>query len=202
MGFWEVILTAFALAMDACAVGMTNGMTDRKMPVRRALLIGFAFGLFQFLMPVIGYFVTHFIVGAFQDTFEKISSWVAFALLAFLGGKMLIDCLLEQKRAKEGTTDDTCACCESQTTVGKLLAQALATSIDALAVGISLRMTEIAGGLPMGVWISTGLIGVITFALSVGAVYIGKAVGNKLADKAAICGGVVLILIAIKTLLA
>ena len=63
-------------------------------------------------------------------------------------------------------------------------------------------MTEIAGGLPMGVWISTGLIGVITFALSVGAVYIGKAVGNKLADKAAICGGVVLILIAIKTLLA
>lgn len=200
MGFWEVVLTAFALAMDACAVGMTNGMTDRKMPVRRALFIGFTFGVFQFFMPVVGYFVTHLIAGAFQDAFEKISSWVAFALLAFLGGKMLVDCLLERKRAKnENTQTEDCGC-ESQTTIGKLLAQAVATSIDALAVGISLRMTEIAGGLPMGVWISTGLIGVITFALSVGAVYIGKAVGNKLADKAAICGGVVLILIAIKTL--
>ena len=199
MGFWEVVLTAIALAMDACAVSMTNGMTDRKMPVRRVLLIGLAFGLFQFMMPVIGYFVTHFIAGAFQSTFEKISSWVAFALLAFLGGKMLVDCLLEKKKG-ESEDDDTACGCESKTTVVKLLAQAVATSIDALAVGVTLRMTEIGGGLPMGVWISTGIIGVITLGLSVGAVYIGKAVGNKLADKATVCGGIVLIVLAIKML--
>ncbi|MBR2023550.1 MAG: manganese efflux pump [Clostridia bacterium] len=204
MGLWEVVLTAVALAMDACAVSMTNGMTDRKMPVRRVLLIGLAFGLFQFMMPVIGYFVTHLIAGAFQSTFEKISSWVAFALLAFLGGKMLIDCILEKKKERENAdaderADDGCAC-ESKTTIVKLLAQAVATSIDALAVGVTLRMTEISGGLPMGVWLSAGLIGVITLGLSVGAVYIGKAVGNKLADKATLCGGVVLILLAIKML--
>ena len=202
MGLWEVVLTAVALAMDACAVSMTNGMTDRKMPVRRVLLIGFAFGLFQFMMPVIGYFVTHLIAGAFQATFEKISSWVAFALLAFLGGKMLVDCIVEQKKERENENENEnvgCAC-ESKTTIVKLLAQAVATSIDALAVGVTLRMTEISGGLPMGVWLSTGIIGVITLGLSVGAVYIGKAVGNKLADKATLCGGVVLVLLAIKML--
>lgn len=197
MGFLEVAITGVALAMDACAVSMTNGMTDSKMPLRRVLLIALFFGFFQFLMPVIGYYVTHLVAGAFQETFEKIASVVAFVLLAFLGGKMIVDCVLEHRKA--------CACQEEETPCGrlpilKLFTQAVATSIDALAVGVTLRMSAISGGLPMGVWLSTGLIGLITFGLAVGAVYIGKAVGNRLAEKATLLGGVILIVMAIKML--
>ena len=213
MGFWEVVLTAFALAMDACAVGMTNGMTDRKMPVRRALFIGFTFGVFQFFMPVVGYFVTHLIEGAFQDAFEKISSWVAFALLAFLGGKMIFDAVKEgiaQKRERENPVGcegcDTVGCAVKEEkddfSCGKLFLQAIATSIDALAVGISMKMaTMISGELAFGIFGSVGAIGIITLALSFLAVYVGKAIGNKLADKAELVGGIVLVLIGVKLLL-
>lgn len=197
MGFLEVAVTGIALAMDACAVSMTNGMTDSKMPLRRVLLIALFFGVFQFLMPVIGYYVTYLVAGAFQETFEKIASVVAFVLLAFLGGKMIVDCVLEHRKA--------CACQEEETPCGrlpviKLFTQAIATSIDALAVGVTLRMSAINGGLPMGVWLSTGLIGLITFGLAVGAVYIGKAVGNRLAEKATLLGGIILVVMAIKML--
>lgn len=199
MGFLDVLLTGFALAMDACAVSMTNGMTDSKMPVKRVLLIALFFGLFQFLMPIIGYFITYMVSGAFQATFEKVASWVAFSLLAFLGGKMILDCVIEHRKA--------CACQENEAEkkcgrlpIIKLFTQAIATSIDALAVGVTLRMTEIGSTLSMGVWLSAGLIGVVTFGLAVGAVYIGKAVGDKLAEKATLCGGVVLIVLAIKML--
>lgn len=197
MGFLEVAVTGIALAMDACAVSMTNGMTDSKMPLRRVLLIALFFGVFQFLMPVIGYYVTYLVAGAFQETFEKIASVVAFVLLAFLGGKMIVDCVLEHRKA--------CACQEEETPCGrlpviKLFTQAIATSIDALAVGVTLRMSAINGGLPMGAWLSAGLIGLITFGLAVGAVYIGKAVGNRLAKKATLLGGVILVVMAIKML--
>lgn len=198
MGFLEVAITGIALAMDACAVSMTNGMTDSKMPLKRVLLIALFFGFFQFLMPVIGFYITHLVAGAFQETFEKIAGVVAFVLLAFLGGKMIVDCVLEHRKA--------CACQEEEETscgrlpIVKLLAQAVATSIDALAVGVTLRMSAINGGLPMGVWLSTGLIGVITFGLAIGALYIGKAVGNRFAEKATLLGGVILIIMAIKML--
>lgn len=208
MGVFDVVLTGLALSMDACAVSMTNGMTNSKMPFRRVLLIGLFFGFFQFLMPVIGYFVTHLVAGAFQEIFEKIASWVAFVLLAFLGGKMILDCILDYRKdkAKEQDKDNACVCgdspekaCENLSIV-KLFTQAIATSIDALAIGITFRATAVNGGLSLGVWLSAGLIGVITLLLAVGAVYIGKAVGNRLADKATLCGGVVLVILAIKML--
>lgn len=199
MGFIDVVLTGFALAMDACAVSMTNGMTDSKMPVKRVLLIALFFGLFQCLMPIIGYFITYLVSGAFQEMFEKIASWVAFSLLAFLGGKMVLDCVLEHKKACACQTQEEEKFCV-KLTIAKLFVQAIATSIDALAIGITLRMAEIGGSLSMGVWFSTAIIGVVTFGLVVGAVYIGKAVGDKLAEKATLCGGVVLIVLAIKML--
>ena len=78
MGFWDLLLMAVALAMDACALAMTDGMTNAKMPFKKALLVGLFFGFFQFLMPVIGYFITGVIADAFLDTFESISAWVSF----------------------------------------------------------------------------------------------------------------------------
>lgn len=203
MGFLEVLLLGVALSMDACAVGMTNGMTDTKMPLKRVLLIALFFGFFQFLMPLIGYFVTGIFANAFLETFEKISAWISFVLLAFLGGKMILDCMLALRAAKDKPqTDDTPCPCRERLTIPKLCAQAIATSIDALAVGVTLQMAAISGkGLLLGAFGSTGVIGVTTFLLTVAAVYLGKAIGNKLADKASFFGGVVLIGIGVKLLI-
>jgi putative Mn2+ efflux pump MntP len=209
-----IVLTALGLAMDACAVAMTDGMTDSKMPLWKVLRIGVFFGFFQFAMPVIGYFITGFILDLFLGIFENfseilkdISAWISFGLLAFLGGKMLFECVAEKIKEKreKGETDGagTCSCsaCQPQTGVWKLTVQAIATSIDALAVGVTLQMAAIDGGLALGVWGATGIIGVVTLGLAIGAVYIGKLVGNKLADKAGIVGGVVLLGIGLKILI-
>ncbi len=213
MQVYEILLMAVALAMDACAVAMTNGMTHPKMPVKKALLIGALFGFFQFLMPVIGYFITGIIANAFLDTFEKISAWLSFGLLAFLGGKMLVDSILEMREKKAQTSAENgengengegaeMVDVEKPLSFGKLCVQAVATSIDALAVGVTLQMAAIsASGLALGVWGATGVIGGVTFLLAVGAVYVGKLVGNKLADKAGLIGGLVLIGIGLKILI-
>ncbi len=207
MGILDVILLSAALAMDACAVGMTNGMTDCKMPVKKVLLIGVFFGFFQFLMPVIGYFITGLVANNFKDAFEKISAWISFGLLAFLGGKMLWESIREMREKKGGNSPTVCpvgadGVNKCRLTVGKLTMQAIATSIDALAVGISLKAASLSSkGLAMGVWGATGAIGVVTLALTVCAVYIGKAVGDKLSDKAGLFGGLVLIGIGVKLLI-
>lgn len=215
MGVWEVLLLGLALSMDACAVGMTNGMTNPKLKVKGALLIGGLFGFFQFLMPLIGYYITGVIASAFLSTFEKISAWVSFALLGVLGGKMIFECVRDWLKAKREKA--VCQTCfsdsdEVKTTeagmrslenlsFGKLILQAIATSIDALAVGVTLQMSAITQGLVLGAWGSTLTIGVTTFILSTGAVYIGKAIGDKLADKASFFGGLVLVAIGLKILL-
>ncbi|MBQ8323167.1 MAG: manganese efflux pump [Clostridia bacterium] len=200
MGFSEVLLIGVALSMDACAIAMTNGMSEPKMPLRRTLLIALFFGFFQFLMPLIGYFVTDLIANAFLDVFEKISAWISFALLAFLGGKMIADCVKCHIAKKKG--EEECECNAKSLTLTALLLQAVATSIDALAIGVSLNMeAKFGGGLLLGAFGSTALIGCTTFALSVAAVYIGKAVGNKLADKAELLGGIVLLAIGLKILI-
>ncbi len=220
MSVWEILLLSVALAMDACAVAMTDGMTNPKMSVWKALTIGLFFGFFQFLMPVIGYFITGVVADAFVSTFEMISGWVSFVLLAFLGGKMLFESIkelvAEHKQRKQERAEDCVNGCstgiktadetrkeneEKPLSFGRLTLQAIATSIDALAVGVTLQMVTISGGLALGVWGATGMIGVITLALSFGAVYIGKLLGNKLADRASLVGGLVLIGIGLKILI-
>ena len=193
MSYWEILLLGLAVSMDACAVAMTDGMTHKKITPAKALLIGGFFGFFQFLMPLIGYFITGVIANAFLSVFEKISAWIAFGLLLFLGSKMLW----------EGVSDlrNGGACAvprDNELTVKKLFVQAVATSIDALAVGVTLKMAEISSYLSSGVWGATTTIGVITLALSFVATYIGKAMGCKLADKANLVGGAVLIGIGLK----
>ncbi len=201
MGFFEVLFTGMALSMDACAVGMTNGMTESKMPLKKVLLIALFFGFFQALMPLIGYFITGIMTGAFQETFEKISSWISFILLAFLGGKMIWEfvkgCTCREIKTANGETAVVCERPNQTLTVGKLCVQAIATSIDALAIGVVMQLE----GLVLGVWVSTLIIGITTFGLSILAVYIGKMVGDKLADKAGLCGGIVLVAIGLKILL-
>ncbi len=200
MGIIEVSLIGVALAMDACVVAMTNGMTDSKMSVWKALLIAVFFGVFQFLMPIIGYYITGVIADAFLSVFQRISAWISFGLLAFLGGKMLFETIREKVQAKKGEVE-TVATGKEKLSIGKLTLQAIATSIDALAIGVTLQMAAITEGLALGAWGSTLLIGVITLFLAFGAVYIGKAVGVKLADKAGIVGGVVLLGIGLKILI-
>lgn len=204
MGIFEIIVMSVALAMDACAVGMSDGMAEPKMPFKKSLLIGGFFGFFQFLMPVIGYFVAALIAEAFMETFEKISGMVAFILLAFLGGKMVFECVKEMRKkpTEEGKTTGACTCSNQNLGFGKLAMQSVATSIDALAVGVTLKMVAIGEpGLAMGIWGATLCIGAVTCILSVAAIYIGKKLGDKLADKANLFGGIVLILIGLKLLI-
>ena len=102
MDIFDILFLAVALAMDAAAVGMTDGMADAKMPVKRVLTIGAFFGVFQALMPLGGYFLTKLFADAFLDEFETASSWVSFILLTLLGGKMIFDCVREIRAKNRG----------------------------------------------------------------------------------------------------
>ena len=206
MSVWEVILIGIALSMDAVAVGMTNGMTEPKMTIKKMLLIAFAFGAFQFLMPVVGYYCSY----AFAEFVSKIAPWLSFALLGFLGGKMIFDFVKELRAAKREKAEQAEAEPESEAEIepksaklgfGKLLIQAVATSIDALAVGVTLLAAQTSSGLPFHVLLCALVIGVITFSLSLGAVFAGKRVGNRFADKAALVGGLILVGIGLKILI-
>lgn len=192
---YEILLLAVALSMDAFAVGLTNGMSEPFMSVEKAGIIAFFYGLFQFLMPVAGYYGG----SVFASVVEKIAPYLSFVLLAFIGGKMIFDSILEGKE---------CASLAGVKLVKrrklgliKLSGQALATSIDALAVGVSLLAQETVAPLPYPAVICALMIGTVTFLLSVIAVTIGKTAGNKLADKAETAGGVILLCIGLKLLL-
>lgn len=199
MDILDIILLAFALSMDAMAVGMTNGMTEPKMPLKKVLLVGAFFGVFQAVMPLTGYFLTKIVTGAFLGAFERASAWVSFMLLALIGGKMIFDCVKEMREKRRGDAEKSVTA--SELSVGKLALQAVATSVDALAIGVTLQMAELSveGLFPPVGW-SVVIIGAITFGLSVLAVYIGKLIGDKLADKAELVGGIVLVAIGVKLL--
>lgn len=193
MALWEIIIIGIALSMDAVAASLTDGMTEPKMPHYKAVAIAGTFAFFQFLMPVIGYYLGY----AFTSLVEKIAPWLSFALLAFVGGKMIFDCIkemLEKKKGVEQTED-------KRTGAVKLLVQGIATSLDALAVGVTLLAAETGKGLPFHVTLCALCIGAVTFTLSIASVYIGKKVGNRLADKAELVGGVILIAIGLKILI-
>lgn len=211
------ILLGVGLAMDACAVSLTNGLNEPKMQTRKALLIAFMFGLFQALMPMIGWTCVNLVVDSFAE-FAKYVPYIAFVLLAVIGGKMLYDGIknlkaerkAKQLQNKETQVEDTQndATCEKQNdaktnvvklTFWALLTQAVATSIDALSTGFSLA--DIAGDNVWYALLSCGIIAVITFAISLAAVYAGKKVGDKLGAKAEVLGGIVLIVIGLEILI-
>lgn len=180
MGYLEVSLVGIGLACDAFAVSITNGMQENKMTIKKILLIALIFGLFQAIMPLIGYFVGTL----FEDFIIKLDHWLAFILLVFLGGKMLIESI----RGEEENS-------QSNLTLKLLMIQGVATSIDALMVGVTF-----VGGI-LSIYTSILIIGVITFVLCFIGVFIGKKSGDLLASKSQIVGGLILIFIGTKTLI-
>ena len=202
MTLFDLILTAIALAMDASAVSMTNGMTAKCWKTRNVFIIALFFGVFQAAMPLIGYFIANLVAEGFAEAFEAASSVIAFVLLAFLGGKMLFDTIKEMRKKCPCECSEE-GCIGEKLNYGRLTMQAVATSIDALAVGVTLRAVgkTTKTMVFLGVFGSAGVIGLITFVLCIGAVYLGRAIGNKLADMAGLGGGIVLIGIGLKLLL-
>jgi len=176
----EVIILAFALSMDAFAVSIGIGVKTKKFDKGLALKVGLFFGFFQALMPLFGYLAS-LGVGSF---IESIDHWVAFGLLALIGGKMLYESF------QENTEDEI-----SQITNKVLLILAIATSIDAMAAGFTLTLMD------LNPFISMILIGVITFIFSFLGVYLGTKGGSYLEDKAEKLGGIVLIAIGLKILI-
>ena len=179
MGFIELFLIAVGLSMDAFAVSVCKGLSVKKVGVKHAALAGLYFGGFQFLMPVIGYLLGF----RFESVIENIDHWVAFVLLAFIGGNMI----KESFGKAEELNDDF--------GVKTMLLMAIATSIDALAVGITFAFLEVQ------ILPAAGLIGVTTFLLSFAGIYIGNVFGARYKSKAELAGGIILVLIGVKILL-
>ena len=199
MQLYEIILMSVALAMDAFAVAVCKGLATPKLKIKHMLIVGAWFGGFQGLMPVLGYIPVRLLGPAMEKYVTQFDHWVAFVLLAFLGAKMIYEAV--------GGGDDECVDCSIAPRV--MVVMAVATSIDALAVGVTFALTEInilsnsfsLIGLDVNIIISALLIGVITFALSALGVKIGNVFGAKYKNYAELAGGIVLVLIGLKILL-
>ena len=181
MGLTELFFIAVGLSMDAFAVAACAGLTMPKVSAKKAVIIGLWFGGFQAAMPLIGYLAAV----RFADMIDNYDHWIAFALLCFLGGKMIIGSF-KKERPEE---------CEFSPTFKRMLPLAAATSIDALAVGVSFAFLEV----KMVPAIS--FIGVTTLVISAAGVKIGSVFGAKLERWAELAGGIILVLMGAKILL-
>lgn len=184
MGIGELLLLAVGLSMDAFAVSICKGLAMKRATVRAEILCGVWFGGFQALMPLLGFFLGTLFAGAIQ-TFDH---WVAFALLALIGANMLREALSGEEDSDAGSGADL--------SVKTMFIMAVATSIDALAVGISLAMAG-----DVNVFLAVALIGLVTFLLSALGVKVGNVFGSRYEKKAEAAGGIILILLGLKILL-
>lgn len=171
------ILLGIGLAMDAFSVSLANGLNEPAMRKKRMCLIAGVFAFFQAAMPMIGWICVHTIMQYFKS-FEKFIPWIALLLLCYIGGEMLLDGI----KNKEDEDDDT------KLGIGKLMVQGVATSIDALSVGFTIANYGFGMALLCAV-----IIAAVTFVICVGGLAIGKKFGTKLAGKASILGGIILI---------
>ncbi len=184
----QIVLIAVALAMDAFAVAICKGLAMQKPGIKNAVIVGLWFGGFQALMPTIGFFLGE----AFDKYIVAFDHWVAFVLLALIGANMIKEAL---ENDGCGCGDGACSVKDASVSFGNMLIMAIATSIDALAVGVTFAIND------DPIAISATLIGIITFILSAAGVYIGSIFGTKFKAKAEFAGGVVLIAIGLKILL-
>lgn len=184
MSIVEIVLLAVSLSMDAFAVALCKGLALNKINLKSCAIVGLWFGAFQGLMPMIGYFLGN----TFADKITSIDHWVAFILLALIGGNMI-------KEALEKDDEKVNASLNFKT----MLVMAIATSIDALAVGVSFAFTDFEPD--WFVYVAFALIAVITFTLSSVGVKIGNIFGTKYKSKAEFAGGLILILLGLKILL-
>ena len=180
MGIIELILLSIGLGMDAFAVSVCKGISMKKMNWKKACIIGLYFGGFQAIMTVIGYFFG----SSFESIITNIDHWIAFILLAIIGAKMIQEA--SQKEEEEYNEDIS---------VKTMIVLSIATSIDALAVGITFAFLKV------NLLLAITLIGTITFILSVIGTKIGNRFGDKYKSKAELAGGIILIIIGLKILL-
>lgn len=180
------ILFGIGLAMDAFSVSLANGMNEPRMTPRRMAKIAGVYAIFQIVMPLIGWFCVHTIAGLFAS-FQRFIPWIALLLLLYIGGKMLIESLQgKDEEAEEASTLSFAA----------LLLQGLATSIDALSVGFTIANYSAAAAAAESL-----IIGIVTFLICIGGLLLGRRFGVKLAGKAGILGGIILIAIGIEIFL-
>lgn len=181
MGLTETLFLSLSLALDAFAVSLSTGALIKTRTWRDYFRIPFHFGLFQFLMPVIGWYLGSTV----EPLIAEIDHWVAFLLLVIIGGKMIKTAFSKEKELLNSDPSRGI----------KLIILSVATSIDALAVGFSLAL------LRYNIWYPSILIGIITAALSLIGLFVGNRLGNKFGNIVEVCGGVILISIGIKIVL-
>lgn len=180
MGLIELFLIAVGLSMDAFAVSVCKGLAMPKCTFKKAAIVGLWFGGFQALMPAIGY-----VLGAqFQEAIASIDHWIAFVLLALIGGNMIHEALDNDEEEADASLN-----------VKTMFLLAVATSIDALAIGITFAFLKV------NIIPAVCFIGIVTFIISFAGVKIGNVFGSRYKNKAEIVGGIILILLGLKILL-
>ena len=178
MGMIELLLIALGLSMDAFAVSVGKGLSVQKIRPRHSLSVGVWFGGFQALMPLIGYFLGV----SFASLVESFDHWIAFVLLGIIGFNMI----------REAMSNDECEATHSDFSARSMLMMAVATSIDALAVGVSFAFLHI------DIWSAAAIIGVTTFILSIVGLRIGNIFGCRYKSKAEFAGGAILMIMGVK----
>ena len=192
MKFYELFILAVGLSMDAFAVAVCKGLAMRRVSLRQAAWVGLWFGGFQFLMPLLGFLLAN----SFAQAIASFDHWIAFLLLAVIGGNMVREALSAGEEEVYGDLS-----------VRAMFLLAVATSIDALAAGISLvagvSLPLLVNGRfnPASIWVAIGLIGLTTFLLSTAGVKLGNRFGARYEKKAELAGGLILILLGLKILL-
>ena len=179
--FVNSILLGIGLAMDAFSVSLANGLNEPKMKLRKALTVAGVFAVFQAAMPMIGWFCVQ-TAKQFLEEFEKYIPFIALVLLAFIGGKMLLEGIRNKGEVEKAGV-----------TFSALLAQGVATSIDALSVGFTISEYGVLEAV-----VCAAIIAAVTFVICMGGVFIGKKFGTKLSNSAQIFGGAILIIIGIE----
>ena len=182
MNFVELFILAVGLSMDAFAIAICIGLTMVKFNIKKALIVGAYFGISQAVMPLAGYFLA----SLFAERVILYGDWIAFIVLSFIGGKMIIDSLKKDDESDTG---------EKPLKLAVMLPLAIATSIDALAVGVSFAFLQI------NIVFAAILIGITTFTISMAGIKIGNMFGAKFKSKAQLAGGIMLVLIGLKIIL-
>lgn len=184
--FIELLLMGVGLAMDAFAVSICKGLAMRKVNKKQAVVIGLFFGGFQALMPFIGWLLG----SQFESYITSIDHWIAFILLGFIGGKMMVEALKPEEEDEVEVKE-----MDAPLDLKEMFLLAVATSIDALAVGITFAFLD------YPIVEAVSIIGITTFCISVGGVYVGNFFGNKYKNKAEFAGGLILVIIGLRILL-
>ena len=180
MGLFEITVIGVGLAMDAFAVSVCKGLSMKKINLKNALIIALYFGIFQAVMPIIGYMLGT----TFSSFVESVDHWIAFILLSIIGGNMIKESTDNEEEKRNDKVD-----------FKTMILLGVATSIDALAVGVTFAFFK------TNILLSVTIIGIVTFILSIIGVIIGNKFGDKFQNKAELIGGIILIIIGFKILL-